>query len=132
MLTSAEEGEVAEHALRVASVGDTNVGLFLLGGAIWFALCFAAGIRMVHFQTVYLRLYGQIEQPNFPVTPEELTGRLGLPPSLIWRLWRLVWERQSNPTLEAARRRGVRWYWITAAVVMLGGAIPLAVLMVGN
>lgn len=133
---------MAAPLVRLASAptAQRSDGLFLLGLAIWMGVGLALGWHMVHLQMDYFIRCRQLEHLNIPVTPEEMSeiylndplGWFTQSPSQMRVLWRLLWARQADPSLEAERRRVVRWNWITLAWVMFGGAIPIALSMVGN
>jgi len=120
-------GNGAEMAVQAGS--DASV----VGAAVWVVLSLAAGIWMLRAQEEYIRSYRRVRGVDLPL-PGELRDRYLRDPgrwfleshALSWRLVRIVLEKQPDASLERLRRRVIRRWWVTVAVVFLGASLPLA------
>lgn len=106
--------------------------LFWLGALLWVGSCMALGIRTVRAQRAYVRLYRERHRIDLPLT-DEVADRYLCQPwryyvegwGLAWRRLKILWERQTDPELEAARRRAVGLWRVTIAVAWLGALLPI-------
>lgn len=94
---------------------------------------------MIRVQREYIALYRAIRGDNLPVPDDHLLERYGAEPWQLpyqsfrdsGRLWRIVWEVQSDARLERARQRVVHRWWMTVAFGTLGVALPVILSMIG-
>lgn len=104
-----------------------GAGLAWTGAIIYVAAFFLAGFWMIGAQVEYVRLYQRRRDAGL-ARPDDLAARYSDEPgrwatesfALSWRLWKIVWQPQQDATLERARRRVVRRWWLTVAVMFLG------------
>ena len=103
---------------------------FAVGIAIWVGAFVAAGLSMVRAEMAYFHLYRAVKHDDFRLPNEMGPWGVFRPDRSTDELWKMVRERQAEPALEAARRRLIRRWKLTLAVLFVGPLIfiPLSYL----
>lgn len=113
----------------LAAQNAAQPGPFLLGALFWLGPVLGFGLCMARAQQRYLQLYRTVRGGDLRL-PGESTEHLQNWPSgwlrLSWKLYNVIWEPQSNPELEAARRRVVRYWRLAVLWGVIGVVLPIA------
>lgn len=94
---------------------------FLVGGALWLVPSLILGVWMTRAQRRYIDQYRSVNGVNRVPSADD-SWTVMSDPFVGKRWWDIVWEKQSVPELEHARREVV-WRFKVCAVYVFGGSL---------